>query len=136
MVGKYVDEVTAGDHVGGGEVFEGLALCGIGGVDAAVDPDAQENLRLDGLDRAAYGGVGLLPSGDGVGLVGPQDIEARGGGVSVRRDVAEDERAAGVGVGAGVVEGGGQAEAVPGEREGEAVGGEGPVGVCERGDQG
>lgn len=135
-VGQDVDEVTAGDHVGGGEVFEGLALGGVAGVDAAVDPDAQEDVRLDGLDRAADVGAGVLPSGDGVGLVGPQDIEARGGGVAVRWDVAEGERAAGVGVGAGVVERGGQAEAVPGEREGDAVGGEGTVGVRERGDQG
>lgn len=30
-----VDDVAAGDHLGGGEVFEGLALGGVLGVDAA-----------------------------------------------------------------------------------------------------
>ncbi|WP_405959039.1 hypothetical protein OG239_03515 [Streptomyces sp. NBC_00868] len=34
-----VDEVAAGDHLGGGEGFEGLALVGVGGVDPAVGPD-------------------------------------------------------------------------------------------------
>ncbi|MFH8753375.1 hypothetical protein ACH4GK_37710 [Streptomyces rimosus] len=37
MVGERVDQVTAGDHVGGGEVFEGLALGSVVWVDAAVD---------------------------------------------------------------------------------------------------
>ncbi|WP_327245129.1 hypothetical protein [Streptomyces sp. NBC_01320] len=64
MVGEDVDDVAAGDHVAGGEAFEGLALGCIAGVDAAVAPDAQEDLRFDGLDRAAYGGVRLLPAGD------------------------------------------------------------------------
>lgn len=48
-----VDDVAAGDHVGGDEVFEGLALSGVVRVDAAVDPDAQEDLGLNGLDGAA-----------------------------------------------------------------------------------
>jgi hypothetical protein len=39
--------------LGGGEVFEGLALGGVAGGDSAVDPDAEEDLGLSGLDRAA-----------------------------------------------------------------------------------
>ncbi|MFE6070085.1 hypothetical protein [Streptomyces sp. NPDC056525] len=39
--GRVVDDVAAGDHLGGGEVFEGLALGGVLRVDSAVDPDAQ-----------------------------------------------------------------------------------------------
>ncbi|MBT2398824.1 hypothetical protein [Streptomyces sp. ISL-100] len=65
-----VDDVAAGDHVGGGEVFEGLALSGVVGVDTAVDPDAQEHPGLGGLDGTAYGRTEVLPPGDGVGLVG------------------------------------------------------------------
>ncbi|MFJ4843302.1 hypothetical protein [Streptomyces sp. NPDC088746] len=57
-----VDDVAAGDHLGGGEVFEGLALGGVLGVDAAVDPDAEECLGLGRLDRAADVGAGVLPS--------------------------------------------------------------------------
>ncbi|MBT2449980.1 hypothetical protein J7F03_23470 [Streptomyces sp. ISL-43] len=45
-----VDDVAAGDHLGVGEVFEGLALSGVAGVEAAIDPDAEAVLRLDGLD--------------------------------------------------------------------------------------
>jgi hypothetical protein len=50
-------------------------------VDAAVYPDAEEGLGLDGLDRAADVRAGVLPPGDGVSLVGAQDVEPGGGGV-------------------------------------------------------
>lgn len=53
VVVEDVDELTADDHVGCGEVFERLALGGIRSVDAAVDPDAEEYLGLHRLDRAA-----------------------------------------------------------------------------------
>ncbi|MFI8385759.1 hypothetical protein [Streptomyces sp. NPDC085540] len=78
-----VDDVAAGDHLGGGEVFEGLVLGGVVRVDSAVDPDAEEVLGLGGLDRAAYGRVGPLPPGEGVDLVRVEDVEARGDGVRV-----------------------------------------------------
>ncbi|MFJ4741096.1 hypothetical protein [Streptomyces sp. NPDC088775] len=129
-----VDDVAARDHVGGSEVFEGLTLGGVAGVDSAVDPDAQEDLRLGGLDGAADVGARVLPSRERVDLVRGEDVEARGDGVRLGRDVPQDERAAGVRVGAGVVEGGVEPVAGPGESGGEAVSGEGAVGVCERGD--
>ncbi|WP_406739577.1 hypothetical protein OG365_40990 (plasmid) [Streptomyces sp. NBC_00853] len=94
-----VDDAAGYDHLGGGEVFQGLALGGVVGLDASVDPDAQEDLGFGGLDRAAYGRVGLLPSGEGVDLVGVEDVEARGDGVRVGWDVPQEEYAAGVGVG-------------------------------------
>ncbi|MFH8471654.1 hypothetical protein [Streptomyces sp. NPDC018000] len=102
------------------------------GVDAAVAPDAQEDLRFDGLGRAAHGGVRLLPAGDGVGLVGPQHVESRGGGIPVGWDMAEGERAADVGVGAGRR----RARRGPVQGARDVVGGEGAVSTGERGDQG
>lgn len=85
-----VDHVAAGGHVGGGEVFEGLALGGVAGVDAAVDPDAQEDLRLGGLDGAADAGAGVLPSRGASTWCGGEDVEARGDGVRLGRDVPQD----------------------------------------------
>ncbi|MEU4206177.1 hypothetical protein AB0B79_39905 [Streptomyces sp. NPDC039022] len=82
---ELVDEIAARDHLRGGDVFEGLALGGVGGVDAA--PDTQEGLGLDELDRAADVRVGVGPLGDGVGLVGPQDVEPGCGGVGAGRDL-------------------------------------------------
>ncbi|WP_331723474.1 transposase family protein [Streptomyces sp. NBC_00122] len=41
VVVEAVDDVAAGDHLGGGEVFEGLALGGVVGIDSAVGPDAE-----------------------------------------------------------------------------------------------
>ncbi|MEU4732085.1 hypothetical protein [Streptomyces sp. NPDC023588] len=73
-----VDDAAGDDHLGGGQVFPGLTLRGVVRVDASVDPDAQEDLGLGGLDRTSYGSVGLLPPGEGVDLVGGEDIEARG----------------------------------------------------------
>ncbi|WP_327692429.1 hypothetical protein [Streptomyces sp. NBC_00459] len=64
--------------------FEGLALGGVAGVDSAVDPDAEEDLGLGGLDGAADVGAGVLPPGDGVALVRGEDVEARCGGVCRR----------------------------------------------------
>jgi hypothetical protein len=40
---------------GGDDVFEGSALGGVVVVDASFDPDAGEDLGLDGLDAVAYG---------------------------------------------------------------------------------
>ncbi|ATZ22071.1 hypothetical protein ACFZBM_39360 [Streptomyces lavendulae] len=88
MIGQDVDDVAARDHIGGGEVFEGLPLGGVAGGDSAADPDPQENLCFEGLDRAADGCVRLRPAGDGAGLVGPEDVEPRGGGVPVGRSRA------------------------------------------------
>ena len=48
MVGKDVCAVAAGDHLGGSEVFEDLTLRCVVWVDAAIGPDSQEDLRLDG----------------------------------------------------------------------------------------
>jgi hypothetical protein len=42
VVGQDVDDVAAGDHVGGGEVFEGLALGGVAGVARSQARDAAE----------------------------------------------------------------------------------------------
>ncbi|MFG2341013.1 GNAT family N-acetyltransferase [Streptomyces yangpuensis] len=53
----------------------------------------------------AHDAVGVAGVCDGVGLLGPEDVEPRGDRVSVGRDVTEGECAAGVGVGAGVLEG-------------------------------
>ncbi|MFE4632731.1 hypothetical protein ACFRJ1_05030 [Streptomyces sp. NPDC056773] len=71
-----VDDAVGVDHLGGGKVFQRLALRSVVRVDASVDPDMQEDPGLGGLDRAAYGGVGLLPSPEGVDLVRVEDVEA------------------------------------------------------------
>ncbi|MFG2630836.1 hypothetical protein [Streptomyces sp. NPDC048473] len=131
-----VDDVAAGDHLGGGEIVEGLPLGGVCGVNAAVDPDAEEDLGLHGLDGAADVRTGVLPPGDGFRLIGAQDIEARGGRVPVGRNVPQDESAAGVGVGVRVVECDVEAGAGPGQGERDAVGRQGAFGVRECGDQG
>ena len=97
-----VEDVAAGDCLGSGKVVEGLALGGVVRVNSTVDPDAEEDLGLGGLDRTAYGRVGPLPPGEGVDLVRVEYVEARGDGVRPGRDVSQDEHAAGVGVSAGV----------------------------------
>ncbi|WP_150211689.1 hypothetical protein [Streptomyces venezuelae] len=118
-----VDGVAAGDHLGGGEVCDGLTLGGVGGVDSAVNPDAEEDLGRGGLDRAAHGRVGVLASGEGVGLVRCEDVEAWGDGVGVGWDMTQGEGAADVGVGLEVIEGGVEAVAGPGQGCREGVGG-------------
>lgn len=50
-----VDDVAVDDHLGGGEVFEGLTLGGVVGVDVAVDPDAEECLGFGWLDGGVSG---------------------------------------------------------------------------------
>lgn len=120
---ELVDDVAARDHVGGGEVFEGPVVGGVRGVDVAAGPDAEEGLGPDGLEGAADVRAGSLAPGDGVGLVGPEDVEPGCGGVPVGRDVSQDECAADVGVSAGVVEGGVGPVAGPGQGERKVGGG-------------
>lgn len=67
--------------------FKGLPLGGVARLDAADASDPQEALRLDGPDQAAHGSVRLPPAGDGVHLVGPEDVESRGE-APVGRDVS------------------------------------------------
>ncbi|MBT2478157.1 hypothetical protein [Streptomyces sp. ISL-94] len=62
VVVEAVDDVTAGDDLGGGEVFEGLALSGVVGVDSAGDPTRRRSSasagwmgpRMSGLWVSGY----------------------------------------------------------------------------------
>lgn len=79
-----------------------------------------------GWTGATYGCVGLLLSGEGVDLVRGEDVEARGGGVRLARDVPQNEPAAGLGVNTGIVKGGVEPVAHPEQGGREGVGGEEP----------
>ncbi|MFD7915078.1 hypothetical protein ACFV30_30875 [Streptomyces sp. NPDC059752] len=75
-----VDDVSTDDHLGGGEVFEGVVLAGVGGVDPAFNEIPWQDVGFLGLDG---GRRGALEPGDG-GVGGwrylPQDEGAADSG--------------------------------------------------------